>query len=84
MVHLMEREAEELQLLLEEKNSTNTKRNTKAAVKHLREDCSVVSSITCYVVTNQLLQGVVRLRPSCDNLISCVQISMSHYRPCNN
>ena len=61
MARLMEREAEELQLLLhvEEKNSTNTKRNARAAVKLLREDCSVVSSITCYMVTNQLLQGVV-------------------------
>ena len=61
MACFMERKAEELQLLQEEKDSTNNTQNTKAVVKLLHEYCSVVKTLYLYalrcVVTNQLLQG---------------------------
>ena len=72
MARFMEIEAEELQLLIEEKDSTNTKRNTKAEVKLLREYCFVDMFLVLYVVTNQLLMGDSGLQPSCNNVISCV------------
>ena len=78
MARFVERDSEELQLLIEEKDSTNTKQNTKAAAKLLSEYCSVDMFYKFIVARDS------GLRRSCDNVISWIQFSMSQNQPCNN